>query len=235
MRTLKELMAHIDSVYAPRNALVRSDLTDRMSFLDISVGKLHKAYRKGKKEEYGVRLANLFSRICCVAENFRGNLGFIEMLARKYPATHCTYCQQMPCVCKYEERNPSVLVYAQPAQLDWTLGDWQTHFAELYLAQNRSPDRGPNIVLLQIFGEVSELLEVAEEAPAYSMDKLTRLFAEELGDVFAWTIGFANLFGVPFEDSIEKVYGRGCPKCRRSMCKCSIFQFKVDRADTVTI
>ncbi len=235
MRTLKELMAHIDSIYAPRNALVRSDLADRMGFLNISVGKLYRSHRKGRTEELGVRLANMFSRICCVAENFRGQLNFTETLVGKYPMTHCSYCQEMPCVCEYKERNPSVRAFQEGVQLEWTLSDWQEHFAELYGEQNKGADRGPNVVLLQIFGEVTELLEVAEEAPMYSIDELTRLFSEELSDVFAWTIGFANLFGIDFEEAVEKVYRNGCPSCRREVCKCPILRLPNGRANTVTL
>ncbi len=234
MNSLQELMGHIDGIYAPRNMLVRSDLADRMGFLDIAVGKLYRCYRKGKREDLGVKLAHMFSRICCVAENFRGELRLWETMAGKYPLTHCSYCGKMPCECAYVGRPASVAVSVSTEQLSWSLYQWQNHLEKLYGEQNRGPNRGPKDVLLQIFGEVTELLEVAEDAPLYSIDTLIRLFSEELSDVLAWTIGFANLFGINLEEMVDKIYGNGCPACSKPSCKCPIFRFKKDRVHTET-
>ena len=43
---------------------------------------------------------------------------------------------------------------------------------------------------------------------------------EEFADVLAWLVTLANLAGVDLDAVTRERYGRGCPKCGGSPCRC---------------
>jgi len=94
--TLREMIEHFFRLYGRRNRIFLSGLGKRINFLNLAIGDLQEAIRKGHNSEIiGMALARVVARIFCVAENF-WSLPLVEMMARKYPAGYCIYCQKLP-------------------------------------------------------------------------------------------------------------------------------------------
>jgi NTP pyrophosphatase (non-canonical NTP hydrolase) len=65
--------------------------------------------------------------------------------------------------------------------------------------------------LVEEVGEVAKALRAADRSA----------LALELSDVVAWTLSIAVLHGVDLDDALER-YGRGCPRCGASPCRCPV-------------
>ncbi len=46
--------------------------------------------------------------------------------------------------------------------------------------------------------------------------------AAEFADVLAWLATLANTAGIDLEAAAEAKYGRGCPRCAHSPCRCDL-------------
>jgi NTP pyrophosphatase (non-canonical NTP hydrolase) len=90
------------------------------------------------------------------------------------------------------------------------LGDLQDVIARTYLDRDRT--RGVDATFRWLVEEVGELARALRDGDPASL-------AHELGDVVAWTTSVANLVGVRLDEAVER-YGRGCPKCEASPCRC---------------
>jgi NTP pyrophosphatase (non-canonical NTP hydrolase) len=64
---------------------------------------------------------------------------------------------------------------------------------------------------------VEEVGEVAKALRAADRSALTL----ELADVVAWTLSVAVLHGIDLDDALQR-YGRGCPRCGASPCRCPV-------------
>jgi NTP pyrophosphatase (non-canonical NTP hydrolase) len=64
---------------------------------------------------------------------------------------------------------------------------------------------------------VEEVGEVAKALRAADRSALTL----ELADVVAWTLSIAVLHGIDLDDALQR-YGRGCPRCGASPCRCPV-------------
>ena len=64
---------------------------------------------------------------------------------------------------------------------------------------------------------VEEIGEVAKALRAESRAEL----ALELSDLVAWTLSVAALCGVDLDGAVAR-YGRGCPRCSESPCRCPL-------------
>ena len=222
---LEKLARHFFSLYSRRNRIFLPGLRERVDFLNLAIGDLQDAIRKDYgSRAIGMALARGVSRIFCITEHFK-EFPFVEFMARKYPATHCNYCQQWPCTCA--ERRPDAILTesALPEQLNWSLGDWCEYFQLLYGAPNRA--RGIENILNRLFKEVSELLSlsmrVQNGALALPIEKIEEEFALELADALAWTIAVADCLGINLEQAVLERYESGCSKCRMNPCHCTYF------------
>lgn len=229
---LRALMEHLFHLYGRRNRIFLSGLRERIDFLNLAIGDLQNAIRK----EAGlfcleVALARVVARIICIAESFY-SLPLIEVMAKKYPATHCTYCGQSPCECL--ERRPNYMFASQvPAeQSKWGLKQWSGHLHGLYGERNKQ--RGIENVLNRLFKEVSELLSLQMGIPRTidSLGKIEEDFALELADTLAWTIAVANLLSVDIEKATLDRYGQSCWNCHQNPCQCG--NFNIEPVDWTT-
>lgn len=96
-------------------------------------------------------------------------------------------------------------------ELGLTLKEAQGLIARTY--GRRDAARGREGTFLWFIEEVGELAESLRRGSPASM-------REEFADVLAWLFSVAELYGVDLGEAFEAKYGRGCPRCRRSPCRC---------------
>lgn len=231
--TLHELMEHFFRLYGRRSRIFLPGLRERIDFLSIAIGDLQEAIRKDFPEPIlRIALTRIVSRIFAVTEHLRG-IPLVEALSRKYPLSHCSYCQQHPCAC-VERRQPATLApTVSTDQLRWSLRDWQHHLNALYGDRNRT--RGLENVLNRLSREVCELLSLQMKIPYFtlSLDAVEWEFALELADTLAWTIAVANALSLDLEATVLERFGSGCWKCHQTPCICT--HFNVSPVDWATV
>ncbi|MBI4127867.1 MAG: hypothetical protein HY459_02220 [Parcubacteria group bacterium] len=218
---LQKLMEHFFHLYGPRNRIHLPGLRERLDFLNLGIGNLGDAIRMGIQGKLlREQLARVVARIFCIAEHFR-NLPLVEVMARKYPAAHCSYCLQLPCVCPERRPDPQLAHTVHQEQLAWSLTAWSHHCAILYGEKNRA--RGINYVLNRLFKEVCELLRLLVTIPRSKSppSKIEEEFALELADTLAWTIAVANLLEQDLDAAVWERYGKGCSWCHKNPCVCT--------------
>lgn len=220
---LQEMITHFFRLYGRRNSIFLSGIKERIDNLSSGMGDLQEAIRKeAGLHNIGVALARVVSRIFCIAQNFE-NLPLVEMMARKFPQTHCSYCGKIPCVCS--ERRPEARLEetASDVQLNWSLEKWCSHFNELYGAKNKG--KGIENLLNRLFKEIIELgslpVKLSRLDSKISLEEIEREFALELADCLSWTIAVANFFEIDLEKSVLDRYGKGCQTCGKNPCNCT--------------
>lgn len=62
--------------------------------------------------------------------------------------------------------------------------------------------------------------EVGELARALTREGSRKNLREEFADVLAWLATLASLEGIPLEDAAREKYGKGCPRCAATPCRC---------------
>jgi NTP pyrophosphatase (non-canonical NTP hydrolase) len=90
------------------------------------------------------------------------------------------------------------------------IGDFQRIIYETY--HRRDADRGKERTFMWFVEEVGELARAIRDGDRERIE-------DEFGDVFAWLISVANLYGINMGEAIRK-YIDGCPRCGRSPCRC---------------
>jgi len=218
-------MEHSFRLYGRRNRLFFWGTIDRVVFLNIAVGDLQDAIRKGKDVVViGDMLGRITSRVFCVAEAFK-ELPLVKVMARKYPLSHCTYCGKLPCQCSEQRPEYKLVESAAPEQMEWSLHEWCAGFAALYGEQNKKKD--VEILVNRLFKEVVELFSVQARIETLdgSLAQVEEEIALELSDVLAWTIAIANFYGIDLEGNFLARYGNGCMRCGRTdECECTAFR-----------
>ncbi|MBU1039303.1 hypothetical protein KKC17_03735 [Patescibacteria group bacterium] len=224
---LQKLMEHFFKLYGKRNRIFLQNLLQRIVFLNLAIADLQEAIRKqADPADLKIALARIVSRIFCVADYFASDQLAVVM-SQKYPNSHCSYCQKLPCKCP-EKRPSSILTNPNPTQLNWTLKQWCRHFKKIYGAKNKS--KGLENILNRLFKEISELLILAMKTPSTfsahtTIDDIEIEFSKELADTLAWTIAIANLLTVDLEQAVLERYGNGCWKCHNTTCTCTEFNY----------
>lgn len=225
--TLNQMKEYFFRLYGRRNRIFLSGLGERIKFLNLGIADLQEAIRKNYGPEIlGIALARIVARIFCIAENF-WSLPLVEMMARKYPLTHCAYCQKFPCECS-ERRPEAVLAESAEEEFQWNLKDWCKHLNDVYGEKNKT--KGIENLINRLFKEVSELLslemDLSNSNADDNLDRIEERFALELADSLAWTIAVSNFLGMDLEREVLKRYGSGCWRCGKNPCTCSGFNMK---------
>lgn len=220
---LKDLERHFFHLYGRRNRIFLSGLRERIDFLTLAISDLQEAIRKDHGTKIlEIALARVVSRIFCISENFY-SLPFMEMLIRKYPAGHCSYCHRFPCSCPESRLNPKIEEFVSVEQLNWSLTGWCQYFGTLYGERNKQ--KGIENLMNRLFKEIGELLSLQMRLPTLGggLDFIEEEFALELADTLAWTIAIANFFGINLEEAVLSRYGERCGTCQRVPCECTHF------------
>ena len=92
-----------------------------------------------------------------------------------------------------------------------TLSEFQGLIDRTY--GHRDGARGSHATFLWFAEEVGELAEAIRAGS----DEARR---EEFADVLAWLVSLASLEGVDIEDAVTAKYGKGCPACGETTCRC---------------
>ncbi|RLG48776.1 MAG: nucleotide pyrophosphohydrolase [Thermoproteota archaeon] len=79
--------------------------------------------------------------------------------------------------------------------------------------ERRDRSRGVPLTFLHFVEEVGEL---ARSLRSKNKDDIGR----ELADVFAWLLSVSYLLEIDLEGEFVRYYGKGCPKCGSTPCKC---------------
>lgn len=229
--TLSEMINHFHRLYGRRNRIFLTGLVERINFLNLAICDLQDAIRKEHNSEIKeIALAKIVARIFCIAEHFY-SLPLINAISKKYPVTHCGYCQKTPCICS-EKRFDAILEPISESQLNWTLQEWQEHLNNFYGKKNK--EKGIDNLLNRLFKEAGELLalQMMTSRGELDSDKVEQEFALELADVFAWTIAVANFLAIDLESAVLKRFGKGCWKCNQTPCVCAKFNVKPVKWDS---
>ncbi len=218
-------------LYGARNRMYLPNIIDRIGYLNLAIGDLQDALRKQYEVHVlGAALARSVSRTFCIAEHFWNTreqpfpLPLVTALAQKYPASHCTYCHQNPCVC-IERRTDATLVTPEKEQLQWTLGEWCWHLNIVYGERNRQ--RGIEDMVNRLFKEVSELLSLTMSVARHPSHRnhIEMEFALECADTLAWTAAIASMHTIDLEEAFLQRYRDGCLQCYRNPCACMHFRW----------
>jgi NTP pyrophosphatase (non-canonical NTP hydrolase) len=92
-----------------------------------------------------------------------------------------------------------------------TVREFQARIERIYLARDRR--RGVDGTFRWFTEEVGELARGVRHRDRQEL-------AGEFADVFAWLSSLASQLDIDLEDAAVAKYGRGCPKCRRTPCRC---------------
>jgi len=88
--------------------------------------------------------------------------------------------------------------------------EFQRRLEAAYGARDRA--RGRDATFLWFVEEVGELSRALRSGDRGNL-------RHELSDALAWLVSVATLEGVDMEEAAAR-YARGCPRCRKSPCRC---------------
>lgn len=88
---------------------------------------------------------------------------------------------------------------------------FQERIEEIYLERDRA--RGIEGTALWFVEEVGELVRALRRGERGNLE-------EEFADALAWLATLASLSGVDLEKAAWDKYGKGCPRCGSSPCRC---------------
>ena len=219
LNTITKTRKLFQSIFRRNNSIFFSGLGDRIDFLSIVIGDLQDVVRKGRNPVViKIALARVVSFSFCVADNFP-SLWIADAMSLKYPLS-CGYCHHKPCTCDPKERLAHTARRVDPAQLLWTIRDWQAHLNSLYGGINES--KGLDYSIPRLFKGVCELYELKAGITHVqsSAEEIELAYALEITDIIAWTMAIANLLKIDLEDAIMETYGAGCPTCKQLACRC---------------
>lgn len=92
------------------------------------------------------------------------------------------------------------------------IGEFQRRLKATYEARDRA--RGRDATFLWLVEEVGELSRAVRRGDRENL-------RHEFSDALAWLVSLATLEGVDMEEAAAR-YARGCPRCRKTPCKCSM-------------
>ena len=92
--------------------------------------------------------------------------------------------------------------------------EFQKLIEDIYFQRDSS--RGVERTFAWFVEEVGEL----SKALMRRRDPSGRELREELADVLAWLSTLASLEGISLEDAALEKYGKGCPRCGGTPCRC---------------
>ncbi|NOZ59313.1 MAG: nucleotide pyrophosphohydrolase [Euryarchaeota archaeon] len=91
------------------------------------------------------------------------------------------------------------------------ISEFQSLIRELYL--EKDSQRGAEATLLWLVEEVGELLEAHRKRSREGVE-------EEIADVIAWVVSYANLAGIEVEEALRRKYPGRCRYCNALPCRC---------------
>lgn len=227
--TIQEMMDMLRGLYGQRNKAFMPSILERIAYFAIAVRDVQQVVRKHSEDRrlLYIACARCIARLVVCAEYFDGQLPFNEMLCRKFPRDHCSYCRKLPCQCKPEDRRSSRLARSAAADmLGWSLNDWCLHLDVLYGQQNKA--RGIHNILDRLNAEVAEFLSLSLQLPhehRRSAARIRQEFALELADIFCWTLAVANFYHLNLEQELQEYCGFRCRVCGQNPCQCLSFDF----------
>ncbi len=91
------------------------------------------------------------------------------------------------------------------------VSSFQARIEEIYLDRDRA--RGLEGTTLWFVEEVGELVRALRRGERKNLE-------EEFADALAWLATLASLAGVDLEEAAWEKYGKGCPRCGSTPCRC---------------
>ncbi|MGQ9515205.1 MAG: MazG nucleotide pyrophosphohydrolase domain-containing protein [Thermoproteota archaeon] len=91
------------------------------------------------------------------------------------------------------------------------ISDFQSLMKSIYYKKDSM--RGIQASLRRLREEIDELENATIEGSQ-------RAIEEEMADVFAWVASISNILGIDLQKAAFEKYGKGCPRCRASPCRC---------------
>lgn len=225
--SLQDLQGHFIDLYGLRNNVWLPGRLPRINLLNVALGDLQEAIRKGSAREHlEATFARIPSRIFCIAHGIN-NVSVALAMMEKYPLDGCAYCHSNPCQCREkrpEARLSRVDLYSP--QHSWRLWDWQHYLDSLYGQKNR--ERGVENAINRSFKEIAELMNLEHEIPRSRLTRqeIEHEYSLELADCLAWTIALSNIVEVDLEKATLDRFWPRCWNCQGKPCICQDFSFK---------
>jgi len=97
--------------------------------------------------------------------------------------------------------------------------NFQKLIKNIYFEKDRR--RGVTKTFQWFTEEVGELAKALRAGERHQLE-------EEFADVIAWLASLANLLDVSLEEVAFKRYGKGCPKCGSTPCRCEEPHWRID-------
>lgn len=205
-RTIGDVQAMFRQIYGERNRF-RASWSRISNAIAQELGILAEAIRKGDPDAPR-GLAGLGARIFALANWFDWDLAYL--VARKYHG-RCPYCQrELNCGCPEAAKKKQFVENVDPRLLDLTLDEWQQFFAGLYGVNNARDGR--HAVYNHLSEELGEMIRAMRDLDSPNAQ-------EEVADLFAWWLGYANVIGIESVAMIiHQVYADCCPRCGQNPC-----------------
>ncbi len=223
--SLEDVIKHIHGIFLRRNGIyMPGGIRERIGVLIVAARSFHDAVRKRARISplmVQVAAGSLFARFVSVLDNFE-TAKFVHWLSVKYPAKHCSYCKQSPCICPSEQRPDFVfepLTEIPAEQINGSLHDWQAILSSRYGDKNK--EQGIDNVFSRLVSEIAEVISLQE--PQWQLADLDRLEEEyycELADVFAWICAACSVMDIELQEIVLKLYSKGCSVCQKPQCEC---------------
>jgi NTP pyrophosphatase (non-canonical NTP hydrolase) len=172
---------------------------------------IDEALRKEKLEEISQPLARLVAWLFAFCNMM--DVDIQETVWQKYQGI-CPYCgKEENCMCiTYTDTQKPKQRYCNPrGKIPSTLGEWQRMFEKIYGKINKM------MWLIQVWLHFHE--ELGELSRAFRLGNPK--MKEEVADVFAWLVAFANKTKINLEEILWKQYPGRCNYCGKEKCICS--------------
>ncbi|MBI4592079.1 hypothetical protein HY733_01385 [Candidatus Uhrbacteria bacterium] len=205
-RTIGNVQRMFRDIYGERNRF-RASWSRISNAIAQELGIVAEAIRKGDPDAPR-GIAGLGARIFALANWFDWDLA--TLVARKYHGC-CPYCQRKEyCGCPEAAEKKRFIDDVDSSLLVWTLDEWQSFFARLYGSNNTRDGR--HAVHCHLSEELGEMIRAMRD-----LDQLNA--QEEIADLFAWWLGYANVIGIESVSTlIYQVYTDRCPHCGQNPC-----------------
>jgi NTP pyrophosphatase (non-canonical NTP hydrolase) len=207
--SLKEWQEMFQKIYGEKNERDYSP-ADLLLHVEEEAALIDEALRKEKIDDIPQPFARLIAWLIAFC-NMVG-IDLEKMVWEKYQGI-CPYCgREENCMCiTYTDAQKPKEWYRNPkGKMPSTLNEWQRMFEKIYGKINKM------MWLLQVWLHFHE--ELGELSRDFRLESLK--IKEEIADVFAWIVAFANKMKVNLEEILWKQYPGRCDTCDKEKCVC---------------
>jgi NTP pyrophosphatase (non-canonical NTP hydrolase) len=209
-RSLKEWQEMFKEIYQEKNERDYSP-SDLLLHVEEEAAVIDEALRKEKLIDIHQPLARLMAWLFAFCNAM--NIDLQETVWQKYQGI-CPYCgreENCMCITYTDAEKPKEWYRNLQGKMPATFLEWQGMFEKIYGKINKM------IWLIQVWLHFHE--ELGEVSRDFRLGNSK--MKEEIADVFAWIVAFANKMKINLEEIIWEQYPGRCDVCGKEKCICS--------------